>query len=239
MRGAAISACILAMMVLSLGCTRSDEILAIQSDLTLLENRIQRMEGGALRETQAELSTIAQSQRNQSGTMEQSLARISKMERDLDTITRQQRDILERLERLESSQLRDSQAIRSDLDGINRNTRDNMTASLNSLRQEFNAAQTEMAKTWERRIATLQRDTDNRIKKLDDEITNFYRELQRTIRGHAQPGESYSSGVYTVSPGDSLSKIAQQLGVSADELARVNNISDPSKIYVGQQLTIP
>ncbi len=44
---------------------------------------------------------------------------------------------------------------------------------------------------------------------------------------------------YTVQAGDSLSRIAQRHGISASELAKANNISDPNRIRVGQALIIP
>lgn len=47
------------------------------------------------------------------------------------------------------------------------------------------------------------------------------------------------SAVYTVQPGDNLFRIAQQYGVSLNELARINQIGDPTHLNVGQKLTIP
>ncbi len=44
---------------------------------------------------------------------------------------------------------------------------------------------------------------------------------------------------YTVQRGDILSRIARRFGVDMNVLARVNNIRDVNKIYVGQVLTIP
>ncbi len=44
---------------------------------------------------------------------------------------------------------------------------------------------------------------------------------------------------YTVKKGDSISKIAAHHGVSAREIAQLNNITDPNKIKVGQTLTLP
>jgi LysM repeat protein len=44
---------------------------------------------------------------------------------------------------------------------------------------------------------------------------------------------------YTVQQGDSLSSIAQQFGTSADELARINGITDPNTLDVGQKLQVP
>src|SRR3989304_696833 len=44
---------------------------------------------------------------------------------------------------------------------------------------------------------------------------------------------------YTVQQGDSLSSIAQQFGTTADELARINSITDPNSLSVGQKLQVP
>lgn len=44
---------------------------------------------------------------------------------------------------------------------------------------------------------------------------------------------------YTVQPNDTLTKIAQSLGIDAKALAQLNNISDPGKIKAGQILTLP
>lgn len=44
---------------------------------------------------------------------------------------------------------------------------------------------------------------------------------------------------YVVGPGDTLAGIAQQAQTTVAALAAANGISDPSKIYVGQRLTVP
>jgi murein DD-endopeptidase MepM/ murein hydrolase activator NlpD len=45
--------------------------------------------------------------------------------------------------------------------------------------------------------------------------------------------------VYVVQPGDTLSVIALRFGVTASDVAAVNNLSNPNLIFVGQQLIIP
>ncbi|MBN2085416.1 MAG: LysM peptidoglycan-binding domain-containing protein [Anaerolineales bacterium] len=45
--------------------------------------------------------------------------------------------------------------------------------------------------------------------------------------------------LYTVKPGDTLGKIAEQFGVSIDELVVLNNIEDPDWLEPGIQLIIP
>ena len=58
-----------------------------------------------------------------------------------------------------------------------------------------------------------------------------YSEVQNKIneRSHVE---------YTVKSGDTLSGIASKYGVKYQDIARLNNISDPNKIYVGQILRI-
>ena len=58
------------------------------------------------------------------------------------------------------------------------------------------------------------------------------------------PAESSAEGSirfkeYRIQPGDSLSRIAQKHKVSAEALARANEITDPNRIRVGQVLRIP
>ena len=44
---------------------------------------------------------------------------------------------------------------------------------------------------------------------------------------------------YTVVRGDTLIQIADRYGIHLNDLVRVNNIADPTKIFVGQILMIP
>ena len=54
------------------------------------------------------------------------------------------------------------------------------------------------------------------------------------------PGPETTAPVeYVVQEGDTLFSIARRFGVDMEELARVNGITDPSTIYVGQRLIIP
>lgn len=46
-------------------------------------------------------------------------------------------------------------------------------------------------------------------------------------------------GTYTVRPGDTLSRIAAQFGVTVNAIMQANNISNPNRIFVGQVLNIP
>ena len=47
------------------------------------------------------------------------------------------------------------------------------------------------------------------------------------------------AGEYTVQAGDTLGQIAKRVGVSVEEIAQFNGITDPNTIIVGQVLKIP
>ena len=44
---------------------------------------------------------------------------------------------------------------------------------------------------------------------------------------------------YTIQPGDTLGAIAEQFGVSIEDLAAANDITNPDLIQPGDTLTIP
>lgn len=49
----------------------------------------------------------------------------------------------------------------------------------------------------------------------------------------------YSMVIYFVKPGDTLWKIAKKFKSTVEDIANINNLDDPNKIYIGQQLYIP
>ena len=51
--------------------------------------------------------------------------------------------------------------------------------------------------------------------------------------------EIYSIIIYFVKPGDTLWEIAKRFRSTVEDIARVNNIENPDKLNVGQQLFIP
>lgn len=68
--------------------------------------------------------------------------------------------------------------------------------------------------------------------------TTIYPGQKLKVPGPASSEES-GSIEYVVQEGDTLFSIARRFGVDMAELARVNGITDPSTIYVGQRLIIP
>ena len=45
--------------------------------------------------------------------------------------------------------------------------------------------------------------------------------------------------VYAIERGDSLEKIAKSYGTTTAELQKLNNISDPNKVQIGQKIVLP
>ena len=54
----------------------------------------------------------------------------------------------------------------------------------------------------------------------------------------SQVAQAKQEGYYSVVLGDTLAKISSRFGVSVDELVKLNNISNPNLIYVGEVLRI-
>ena len=64
-------------------------------------------------------------------------------------------------------------------------------------------------------------------------------EITSEMRGDINKGlQMFNEGGYVVSSGDTLSAIAKDNEVSLQELAKLNNIEDVNKIYVGQKLKL-
>lgn len=61
-----------------------------------------------------------------------------------------------------------------------------------------------------------------------------YNEVQNKIDGSSGSSATY----YTVQSGDTLSSIAGKFGTTYQQLASINGISDPNKIYPGQKIKI-
>ena len=44
---------------------------------------------------------------------------------------------------------------------------------------------------------------------------------------------------HTIRPGETLTQIAERYGLTADELAALNGITDPNNVQVGQRIRVP
>lgn len=70
----------------------------------------------------------------------------------------------------------------------------------------------------------------------NSEDLNLIQDIDITEDSNHNP---YSMIIYFVKPGDTLWKIAKQFKSKVEDIAKINEIEDENKIYVGQQLYIP
>lgn len=66
------------------------------------------------------------------------------------------------------------------------------------------------------------------------DVSKIFPGQRLTIYGVNTNGPS----IYLVSPGDTLVEIAEKNGMDVEEIVRLNNISDPNKIYPGQSISL-
>lgn len=59
-----------------------------------------------------------------------------------------------------------------------------------------------------------------------------------TYGGGPSASQPVKTDFYTVKPGDTLSKIAKQSGKSINDIIRVNKLSNPDKLQIGQRLSL-
>ena len=57
--------------------------------------------------------------------------------------------------------------------------------------------------------------------------------------GGGGPVTTGATANYTIKPGDTLSGIALQYGITTDDLVKLNNIADPNAIQAGQVIKVP
>lgn len=95
------------------------------------------------------------------------------------------------------------------------------------------------------RVVLHQHASDGRVDGIDA-VTDLNVALTELSTLTGDPDAAAGRGVggqradsYVVQPGDTLSGIGARLGVDWQEIARVNGVSDPDLIYVGEVLRVP
>lgn len=63
--------------------------------------------------------------------------------------------------------------------------------------------------------------------------------ITQTLAAATEPAPVQAGGAYEVRSGDSISSIARRYRVQASDLLRLNGISNPNRLRVGQQLRLP
>ena len=82
-------------------------------------------------------------------------------------------------------------------------------------------------------------DNGEKRKKLLTQAGYDYNAIQKIVNQKlgAKPSQP-SAQYYTVKKGDTLSAIAKRYGTTYQQLAKINGISNPNKIYVGQKIRV-
>ena len=86
-------------------------------------------------------------------------------------------------------------------------------------------------------VSDLENANANTIKKVSDSVDLIYAGQQLTLPGNDTTMQADENGRYTVKPGDTLSKIAQNFHVSVATLMAWNGLTS-DQLYIGQQLIV-
>lgn len=86
-------------------------------------------------------------------------------------------------------------------------------------------------------VSALENANANTIKKVSDSVDLIYAGQQLTLPGSDTTMQADENGCYTVKPGDTLSKIAENFHVSVATLMAWNGLTS-NQLYIGQQLIV-
>lgn len=237
------------------GCSNK-EIQELQSSVGTLENRLEDYQQNTVQETQqttSALGEISQTLNNRFLAIQNSVQQVSNRVADLERSMTQMQQRLSRLEEFTS----ETSTLTQDLSRTTLNLQNTMNTETGQIKAALDEIRSQMAalksqseagdRNAAERINSVQSALDQRITQIESNNREIYEqilselgaEVPETVQPTSPTGGSQGSQVYTVKSGDSLSKVASQFGVSLQELQRLNGISDPSKIFVGQEIQIP
>lgn len=233
---------ILPLLVLN-GCSNK-RINQLQGSVDTLENQLQQYQQTALQETEFTTTSLTELQKeisqafrdiryNQSniGSM------VEQISTRLSAVERQTQQMQAKLEQLDSQALDNFNTLNASVQQTGEQAGNNLNRHIENMREIIASIRQETG-VLKQQDQTLQ----TKLERMDREHRQLLEAIS-TASGvdvpQAQPSAQVSGDTYTVQPGDVLSKIASRLNVDMAELQRINNISDPSKIFVGQVLQLP
>lgn len=225
------------------GCSNK-KINQLQGSVNTLENQLEQYQQTAqqeseftttsLSELQKELSKafrdIRYSQSNIESLVEQISTRLS-------TVERQAAQMQSKLDQLDTQALDNFNTLNSTVQQSREEAHNNLNAHIENMREIISSIRNE--------TGTLKQQDQNlraTLDRMDKEHRQLLEQLATASGANLPPSQNRvesSGNTYTVKPGDVLSKVASSLNVDMAELQRINNITDPSKIYVGQVLQLP
>ncbi|MBN2326575.1 MAG: LysM peptidoglycan-binding domain-containing protein [Candidatus Omnitrophica bacterium] len=241
--------------MLSLSACSSREIKELQLSVSNLENRLTDYRLQTSQESEKTVSHVSEvnqsinnafrdiryAQSNLETLVDQLSNRLSKVERDVASL-QQNAGHLSALSDETFSALSDKQLNLEEMVKIQRQQ------DLNALQQELDrisSALTDLQSARQNSDRSI-RNLERQFSSMNDENRKIYRqiltELGANIPTEIKPtaGAAEDSGqVHMIQSGETLSGIADKYNVSVSAIQQLNQIENPSRIRVGQQIKIP
>jgi LysM repeat protein len=213
-------------IMLGLGC-EGQRMVAVEQGVSDLDSRIQ--------ETKQEASQLKAEKKNLDIRFEEMSARVAVLEKAADQNDKTMAKILRRLDQIEVS-------VRDSMKASQVETRAGLSKDLAEMRiandKELKAlreAQAALGKSQE----SIAQQTNQAIGLLEKDLNRFDREIDQVYKKVKDMLERESTDSYEVQNGDTLSKIAQNFGVTLKALMEANQLDSKSVIHPGQELMIP
>jgi LysM repeat protein len=228
------------------GCS-GKRINQLQGSVDTLEDQLQRYQQTALQETEFTTTSLTELQKEISQAFRDIRYSQSNIESLVDQIStrlsaveRQTAQMQSKLDQLDTQALDNFNTLNTSIQQSREEAHTNLNQHIENMRDIIASIRSEAA-SLKQQDQSLQ----SKVEAMDKEHRQLMEQFSKASGVNIpQPAQSSrqstaSGNTYTVKPGDMLSKIASTLNVDMAELQRLNNISDPSKIIVGQVLQLP
>lgn len=142
----------------------------------------------------------------------------------------------QRIANLEASIARESNTHSSDMVATNREL-EQIRSSQKQLRSSIDAIPQNISKLLNEQEKQIMSQVNKKVEQV--KISNA--EIASQISSKSTPSANYTGACYehVVDSGQTISEIAQAYGVTQEEIMKINNIKNASRIQVGQKLYIP
>ncbi len=245
---------VFALGFITVGCANK-EIQQLQTSVSELETKLRQYQlqtSKETAETTANLQDVNQAVRESfqklgytqsslESTLNQISNRLANLERDVAALQ-------ERMNRQENftsetaTLVQDTQKVTANL----QETMETVRGDIEGLNNQFAQLRQDSQESGQQNRAQMNRIRDaltSQIAEIESKNREMYSLILKELGADVpkpEPAESSASGqVHVVESGDTLSKIAEEYGVTVRDLQEYNGISDPSLIRLGQKIRIP
>ena len=219
------------------GCTGSDRMMLIEHNQESLDSN--------LNQTQTKLSQLDQEKVQLNARLDEIGQRLAALESNMDQQKASQERVDKRLDQIEVA-LRDS--LKSSQAQMQQSLDQNMAEAKTKNESDIVALKAEVQRLSEnqqtlvgevnKRLDAVKKDLDRFDREIDKVYTEVPKMLQKSGGGSAAPASSADGKTYKVQPGDTLSSIARDHGVTIEALRAANGMNSDT-IQAGRELKIP